>query len=287
MKLLVIGARGQLGLEAVKFFEDSGYDVAGIDREKLDLTAIDRIGPFIESSEVDWVVNCAAYTEVDRAEIEPEQAYAVNRDAAGAIAEAARRCETGLIHVSTDFVFGGGRSTPYPDSAEGDALGVYGQSKWEGEQKVRVAYPGAIILRTAWVYGRYGGNFVRTMLRLMSECTEIRVVDDQVGTPTWTRDIVRAMERLIKVNGSGTYNFSNEGVASWYDLAVATHEIGSILGYPMLVEHIVPIPGSEWVSPAARPAYSVLDKVRIRQVLDYPVPHWRTSLERMLKANLA
>lgn len=186
MKILVTGANGQLGREAVLAFTSQGHDVTGIDREELDLAGAGDIAVAIAAYRADWIINCAAYTQVDQAEEETALAFSVNRDAARAIAQGAKQGNSHLLHVSTDFIFGGRQATPYREEDQGDALSVYGVSKWEGEQAVRAVLPQAVILRTAWVYGSHGNNFVKTMLRLMAERDEIRVVDDQIGTPTWT-----------------------------------------------------------------------------------------------------
>ncbi len=282
MKVLVTGAGGQLGREAMLAFGAQGYDVTGIDRGELDLVAVERVAEAVAAHRADWVVHCAAYTQVDRAEEEPERAFAINRDAAGAVAQGAQRSGSRLLHVSTDFIFGGRQATPYREDAEGDALGVYGQSKWEGEQAVRAALPQALILRTAWVYGVHGHNFVKTMLRLATERDELRVVDDQIGTPTWTGDIVRAMQALMGKNAEGICHFTNEGVASWYDFAQAIIEQAKARAMPLKTTRVLPIPTADYPTPARRPAYSVLDKTRTRALLDYDIPHWRTSLATML-----
>ncbi len=285
MKILVTGARGQLGREAVLAFTAQGHDVTGIDQAELNLAGSSDVADAIAAYKADWIINCAAYTQVDRAEEEAELAFAVNRDAARAVAQGARQSHSRLLHVSTDFIFGGKQATPYREDDKGDALSVYGQSKWEGEQAVMAALPQALILRTAWVYGAHGNNFAKTMLRLMAERDEIKVVDDQIGTPTWTADIVRAMQALMESNADGTYHFTNEGVASWYDLADEILSAAPALGYPVKVQRILPIPGSQWPCAAQRPAYSVLGKEKIRQLLTYNIPHWRQSLHSMLKGS--
>jgi dTDP-4-dehydrorhamnose reductase len=286
VKILVTGAAGQLGREAVLAFTARGHEVIGIGRGDLDLAGSANVAQAIAAHAADWVVNCAAYTQVDRAEQESSQAFAVNRDAAAAIARGARQCGSRLLHVSTDFVFGGRQAIPYREDDAGDALNVYGRSKWEGELAVQAVLPEALVMRTSWVYGVHGNNFVKTMLRLMSEREEVRVVDDQIGTPSWTSDIADAMLTLMDNAVTGTWHFSNEGVASWYDLA---HEVLSAAresGYGLRIERLLPIPGAEWTCAARRPAYSVLGKTKIRPLLPQPVPHWRESLRRMLKDNL-
>lgn len=284
MKVLVTGASGQLGRELVLLLERSGVEAVALTRAELDLSGdADAITAAIADQRADWVVNCAAYTQVDKAESEAELAYAINRDAAAAIARGVKETGGRLLQVSTDFVFGGDQSTPYREDDPPDPLGVYGRSKHAGEQAVLGVLPGALILRTAWVYGSHGHNFVRTILRVAGEREELRVVDDQIGTPSWTRDIAAAMLALIRAEAAGVYHFTNEGVASWYDFALAVLELGAELGFPLRARAIRPIPTTEYPTPARRPAYSVLSKTKIRPLLPAPIPHWRTSLRAMLQ----
>ena len=285
MKILVTGGDGQLGREALLAFASQGHDVTGIDREELDLAGSGDIAGAIAAYRADWIINCAAYTQVDRAEEETTLAFSVNRDAAKAVAQGAKQSNSRLLHVSTDFIFGGRQATPYREDDQGDAVSVYGESKWQGEQAVRAVLPQALILRTAWVYGSHGNNFVKTMLRLMAERDEIRVVDDQIGTPTWTGDIVAAMQVLMESDVAGIYNFTNEGIASWYDLACEIRSAALALGYTLHVKRLLPIPSSQWSCAAQRPAYSVLSKEKIRSILAYDIPHWRQSLISMLQEN--
>ena len=206
----------------------------------------------------------------------------VNRDSARAVAEGVQSTSGRLLHVSTDFIFGGDQSHPYKEEDAANPLGVYGQSKWEGEKAVQDVMPNALIVRTAWVYGVHGHNFVKTILRVAAERDELCVVDDQIGTPSWTADIFKAMWSLIQADATGTYNFSNEGVASWYDFAQEIVGQAKQLGMPVKVEQVKPIPTEAYPLPAKRPVYSVMNKVRIRSVLDYNIPHWRQSLSSML-----
>lgn len=284
MKVLVTGANGQLGREFTLLLERAGVETVALTRAELDLTAdAQTITAAIADQRADWIVNCAAYTQVDKAENEPDLAHAVNCTAAAAIAGGVRRSGGRLLQVSTDFVFGGDQSTPYREEDAPDPLGIYGRSKHAGEQAVLEVLPEALILRTAWVYGSHGHNFVRTILRVAGEREELRVVDDQIGTPSCTRDIAEAMLALIRAEAAGVYHFTNEGVASWYDFALAVLELGAELGFPLRARTIRPIPTSEYPTPARRPAYSVLSKAKIRPLLPAPIPHWRTSLRAMLQ----
>jgi len=286
MKVLVTGASGQLGRETVLALQAAGKDVVGTDRKELDFSRPDTVAERIAAHQADWVINCAAYTHVDKAEEEREQALLVNRDSAKAVAEGVAAYGGRLLHVSTDFIFDGEQSHPYAEPDPANPLGVYGQSKWEGERAVRETMPDAVIVRTAWVYGVHGHNFVKTMLRLAAERDELRVVDDQIGTPAWTADISRALLSLIEADARGVFHFTNEGVASWYDFASEIIANARDLGFPLKVQKISPIPSTDFPLPATRPAYSVLSKVKIRQVLDYPIPHWCDSLRAMMQAML-
>jgi dTDP-4-dehydrorhamnose reductase len=232
------------------------------------------------------VINAAAYTAVDKAESEPEITKATNAIAPGILAKEAQKMGVPLIHISTDYVFDGSQSRPYLDTDTTNPLGVYGQSKLAGEQAIRENCNLHIILRTAWVYGVGGkGNFVKTMLKLGAEREEIRVVADQVGSPTWTGDLASAIAQLLpQLNPeiTGTYHYTNSGVASWYDFAVAIFEEAKPLGFPLKVQRIIPITTADYPTPARRPAYSVLYCGKIAAVLGTHPPHWRQALRQML-----
>jgi dTDP-4-dehydrorhamnose reductase len=283
MKVLVTGAAGQLGSQLLRTLEGSGHETIAVTRAGIDFSRPDAVADRVSEYRADWVINCAAYTQVDRAESEAELAFTVNRDSAASLARGVAAAGGRLIHVSTDFVFGGDQSRPYTEDDAAAPLGVYGRSKWEGEQGVQEALPEACILRTGWVYGVHGNNFVKTMLRLAKERDQLRVVDDQFGTPSWTADISRALLTLLETGPTGIWHFSNEGVASWYDFAQAILQEAGRLGFPIRAGHVEPIPTHAYPTPATRPAFSVLDKQKIRAQLAYPIPHWRDSLVAMLK----
>jgi dTDP-4-dehydrorhamnose reductase len=240
------------------------------------------------------IVNAAAYTAVDKAESEPELAYAINGTAPGVMAAAAQRLGAPLIHISTDYVFDGSKSSPYVETDATNPIGAYGKSKLAGETEIQsLADQQAnfryVILRTAWVYGVRGkGNFVKTMLRLGGEREEVRVVADQAGTPTWAADIAQAISALSQQflssepPDSGIYHFSNIGITSWYDFAVAIFEEAKSLGVPLNLKRVVPITTPEYPTPAQRPAYSVLANQKIQRLLQSTAPQWRQSLRQML-----
>ncbi|NCR20514.1 MAG: dTDP-4-dehydrorhamnose reductase [Microcystis aeruginosa L111-01] len=283
-KVLLIGAKGQVGQELQLTLPQLG-EVISISREELDLTNSEKIGQLIREIHPDYLVNAAAYTAVDKAETEPELAYSINATAPKIMAESAEKIQAKFLHISTDYVFDGRKNTPYLETDLTNPLGVYGQSKLRGEEEIKTVNSQAIILRTAWVYGSYGkSNFVKTMLRLGKEREELKVVVDQVGSPTWAKDIAAAITQLLinADNPAGIYNFSNSGVASWFDLTKAIFEEAKISGIPLKIQRVIPITTAEYPTPAARPAYSVLSGQKISQQLGYIPPYWRDSLKAML-----
>ena len=298
-RILLTGADGQLGQELQRTLVPLG-EIIGVGRQALDLTQPDRIRQIISEIKPDLIVNAAAYTAVDKAQTEPELAKSINAVAPTIMAEEQARHGGILIHVSTDYVFDGRKNSPYTEEDAPNPLSVYGQSKLAGEegiQKTSQSLQSAhqelryIILRTAWVYGTYGkSNFVKTMLRLGAERDEIRVVADQVGTPTWACDIASSIAILgqkVHEQGApspltGIYNFTSSGVASWYDFAIAIFEEAKQLGFELKVQHVVPITTSEYPTPATRPAYSVLAGQKITAALGSHPPHWRQGLRQML-----
>ena len=285
-KILLIGSTGQVGQELQKTLRLLG-ELTTLNRQQLDLTQSDKIKETLVALTPDIIVNASAYTAVDKAESEAETAMAVNAVAPKAMAQAAKEIDSNLVHISTDYVFDGKNHRPYLETDETNPLGVYGKSKLLGEQGVCQNCDRYIILRTAWVYGSRGhGNFVKTMLRLGAEREELKVVADQIGSPTWSLDIAEAIATLLapkrKVS-SGIYNFTNSGVASWYDLAIAIFAEAASLGFPLKIKNVLPITTEEYPTPAARPHYSVLAKDKyIKASQNYP-PYWRNSLRLMLR----
>ena len=257
-------------------------EVIGIDIKELDFSIPNRVADEIASYQADWVINCAAYTQVDQAEEQAELTYLINRDSAAAVAEGVKSTGGRLAHISTDFIYDGRQNRPYSEQDHANPLSVYGRSKWEAEQKILRCLPDALIVRTAWVFGIYGPNFVQTILRLAKDRDELSVVDDQLGTPTWTKDIANCLWSLIKQDATGLFNFTNEGVASWYDFADAIITQARTIGMPIKTQLIRPISTKDFPTLAKRPSYSVLSKEKIRSALEYRIPHWRESLENMI-----
>ena len=251
-RILLIGNKGQVGQELEETLTSLG-EVIGINRQHLDLNQVTLIPQFIENVKPNIIVNATAYTAVDRAESEPETAYNINAVAPRMMAEAAQKLGALILHISTDYVFDGKKNTPYTEENITNPLGIYGRSKLAGEENIQQICDRHLILRTAWVYGVYGkSNFVKTMLRLGSERPTIRVVCDQVGSPTWARDIADAITQLLAVDVTGIYNFTDSGVASWYDFAVAIFEMAKQMGFPLQVEQVLPITTAEYPTPAQR-----------------------------------
>ena len=282
-RILVTGINGQLGQELKKTLIPLGK-VIGVGRETMDLTQPSDIRRVIAQAKPDFIVNAAAYTAVDKAETEVELANAINAIAPTIMAEEADKLGAVLLHVSTDYVFDGQKNTPYLEDSSTNPLSVYGKSKLAGEAGIQKACQSYIILRTAWVYGNEGkSNFVKTMLRLGKEREEIRVVTDQVGSPTWAKDIADAIAKLLLHSEKGFYHFTDSGVASWYDFAVAIFEEARQLGFPLQVQRVIPITTAEYPTPAKRPAYSVLSHQKIIAALGTYPPYWRDSLRQMLK----
>jgi dTDP-4-dehydrorhamnose reductase len=282
-QILLTGVSGQVGAELQKTLLPLGKIIT-LNRQQLDLTQPQQISETIATIKPDIIVNAAAYTAVDRAESEVDLAMAINATAPEVIATAAAKISATVVHLSTDYVFDGRNYLPYTETDRTEPLGVYGRSKLLGEEAVRNICDRHIIIRTAWVYGCRGhGNFIKTMLRLGAERTELKVVADQIGSPTWSYDLAVAIAQMLSRNlPRGTYHFTNSGVASWYDLAIAIFEEAKILGFPLTIERLVPITTADYPTPARRPAYSVLDKQKITQLLGQHPPHWRESLKAML-----
>lgn len=282
MRALIFGADGQLG-RALQVAAPKGAAVAAMSRAHCDLADRDAILRVFAEADPDVVFNAAAYTAVDAAEDDAIAAGRINRDAPGWIAAAATEAGARLVHVSTDFVFGGDTSTPYTVDAPTSPLGVYGQTKRDGELRVLEAGPRHLVVRTAWVYAATGRNFVLTMLRLMKERGTVSVVADQVGSPTWAAGLAETLWELANLDASGVMHVTDGGLASWYDFAVAIAEEGVAAGLLAPGATVKPIPTAAFPTRARRPAFSVLDKSLTTAVLGRELPHWRVNLRLMMK----
>lgn len=288
MKVLVTGAKGQLASDLVPLLEAAGFTPVPFGSSELDISDGTAVSEAIKRVRPGVIVNTAAYTKVDLAEKEKERAYAVNANGAAFLARSAKEAGCGIVHVSTDFVFDGKTPVPYAEEAEANPLSVYGATKLAGERAIAEATDEHIIVRTSWLYGTTGHNFVKTILRIASEREVLRVVYDQTGTPTWSVDLASTLVLICKAIESGekpwgVYHYSNEGVASWYDFAVAVCEEAAAIGMSLKCTHIEPILTSEYPVPATRPAYSVLNKAKIKKTFNAAIPHWRRSLATMIK----
>jgi dTDP-4-dehydrorhamnose reductase len=279
MKFLIAGAGGQLG-RALQACVPSGASVIAPPEAEFDITDAAKVAAVVAASGATHLVNAAAYTAVDKAEGDLDVARRINVDAVGILAATARAAGMGFIHVSTDFVFDGGASTPYAPDAPTNPIGAYGMTKRDGEL---AAGPDALIVRTAWVYAAAGNNFVKTMLRLMAERDRLSVVADQIGTPTHAAGLGRTLWALADAGATGTYHWTDAGVASWYDFAVAIEEEALARGLLTRAVPITPIRTADYPTPARRPAYSVLDKTTTWAITG-PARHWRDELRTCLDA---
>lgn len=296
MKVVVTGCNGQLGWE-LRQTSSKQNDVIYLNSTDLDISDSGNTRSVLANHCPDIVINAAAYTAVDKAESDEGLAYAVNDQGPKNLAQACKDIGTKLIHISTDFVFDGTKNTPYLPSDLTHPVSVYGASKLAGEQHLhQLLANDAVIIRTAWVYSQHGSNFVKTMLRLMKEKDQLGVVYDQVGTPTWARGLAEMIwaladamlkESIVEQRShAAIYHWTDAGVASWYDFAVAIQEIAFEKGLLEQKIAIRPIPASAYTTPAKRPSYSVLDKTSAEHMSGKVTQHWRASLEKML-ANLA
>jgi dTDP-4-dehydrorhamnose reductase len=278
---MVLGG-GQIA-RAVKAAAPPRHRVLECTRVELDIVDEGAVARTLAELAPDWVINAAAYTAVDLAEDQAAQAYAVNDIAVASIARASSHQRFRLLHLSTDFVFDGKASRAYPTTADTNPLSVYGASKLAGERHVLAAHDSGIVLRTSWVYAAAGKNFVLTMLRLMRERDRIAVVSDQIGTPTWAASVAAAIWGLIEVDANaGLYHWSDLGVASWYDFAVAIQEEATARGLLLRAIPVIPIPSEAYPTRATRPSFSVLDTSLTRSILSVPATHWRHNLRSML-----
>jgi len=278
-KVIVIGGAGQLGqcLQAVAQQKNLDH-IVFLPREQANILDTATLAAVFHEHKPAYCINCAAYTAVDKAEDEPELCRQINRDGILNLSKLCAQAGVTLIHVSTDFVFSGQHFSPLTESDPTDPVNIYGASKLEGEQAITANLQQYFILRTSWLYSEYSNNFVKTMLRFGKERDELRVIWDQVGTPTYAIDLAAAILEIISLNSKeyGIYHYSNEGLTSWYDFAKAIFEISNIS------VRVVPVRTAEYITKAKRPAYSVMDKAKIKNKLGLAIPHWRESLKTCL-----
>ena len=279
MNILITGCNGQLGNEMQLLEKDfSEHQWFNTDVEELDITDQLAIEQFIQENQIDGIVNCAAYTAVDKAESNKELCTSLNTVAPAYLAAAVEKRGGWMIQISTDYVFDGTKHTPYVETDTPCPDSVYGSTKLAGEFGVQKFCRRSMIIRTAWLYSTFGNNFVKTMLRLGKEKTELGVIFDQIGTPTYARDLAKAiMAAIVQGIQPGVYHFSNEGVISWYDFTKAIHRIAGITSC-----HVRPLHTAEYPTPAKRPAYSVLDKTKIKETYNIEIPYWEESLKECI-----
>lgn len=279
-KVLITGANGQLGTCLRNAIGDSPeFDVTYIDKEDLDLCNRDAVARYMRDADYDFIVNCAAYTAVDKAEKDELNASQINTEAVGILAEQARRCGAKMIHISTDYVYSGENFRPYDEHDEPYPRSIYGRTKLEGEGVLTAFCPDSAIIRTAWLYSAYGSNFVKTILGKLREGQEVRVVSDQVGTPTYAPDLADAIVKIMLSDTwrPGIYHYSNEGVASWYDFAKAISRIANAEA------PVIPVDTKDYPVAAHRPQYAVLNKAKIKKTYGLEIPYWQDSLARCIE----
>jgi dTDP-4-dehydrorhamnose reductase len=284
-RIVVTGANGQLGneiRELSSYFPDDVFTF--ITRQDLDLSDAKAIEVWFADKSFDIIINCAAYTAVDKAETEPELTFAINASAVQILAEIAKQQNISMLHISTDYVFAGDSCVPYQETDVTSPQGVYGQSKLDGEQAMLAINPDrSVIIRTSWLYSRFGNNFVKTMIRLGKERKELNVIYDQVGTPTCAKDLALVLLMIIQSpqleaqQGTEVFHYSNEGVCSWYDFALAIFELAPIKC------KVNPIETKDYPTPAKRPHYSLLNKAKIKNTFQLSIPYWRDSLPECLE----
>lgn len=281
-KILVIGSNGQVGSELKSISSNyAQYEFTFIDRSHLDISNSKSIYNFFADKTFNAIINCAAYTAVDKAETDADQADVINHIAVATLAQIAKEKNISFIHISTDYVYDGNHYKPYVESDLTNPVNIYGKTKLAGEVAINKISPSnTLIIRTSWIYSSYGNNFVKTMRRLGREREKVGVIFDQIGSPTYARDLAHAiLDILPKITNSApvTYHYSSEGVASWYDFASAIFELSKIKC------NLNPLTTAEYPTPAPRPYYSLLNKNKIKNDFGIVIPHWKTSLEECIK----
>ena len=280
MRILVTGSNGQLGSEMVALQpQETHHQWFNLDINELDITDKNAVEQFVVNNKIDGIINCAAYTNVDKAEEDVALCYKVNRDAPQYLAQAIEKVGGFIIHISTDYVFDGTNNIPYTEQDKPNPVTIYGKSKIEGEQYVCESCKQHIIIRTAWVYSSYGKNFVKIMIKLGEEKPSLGVIFDQIGSPTYARDLAKAIITIVNQGiKPGIYNFSNEGVISCYDFTKHIHQLANITSCK-----VAPIHTADYPTLAQRPHFSVLDKTKIKNTYNIEIPYWRDSLEECIQ----
>ncbi len=279
--ILVTGSKGQLGNEIQKLVSSyPSFNFIFTDVEELDITDVEQLDKFFIENKIDFVINCAAYTAVDKAETDRKLADLINVTAVKYLAEISKKFKITLIHISTDYIFNGRNYKPYVETDKPNPISYYGQTKLNGEIQIEKYAGNAIIIRTSWLYSGFGNNFVKTMIKYGNERDSLKVVADQVGTPTYAGDLAKAILEIIpklkNINEIEIYNFSNEGAISWYDFAEAIMKLKNINC------KIIPIESKDYPTPAPRPFYSILNKAKIKNDFGIEIPYWLDSLEKCL-----
>lgn len=277
-KILVTGSSGQLGT-CIKSIGSNKSDIHYVNSTELDITNELQVKSFFEMHQIDWCINCAAYTAVDKAESDYDKAFNVNVNGAKNLAEASKLYSAKLIHISTDFVFDGEHNKPYKESDPTNPISIYGETKLKGEKEVAKILSEHFIIRTSWLYSEYGSNFLNTMLRLSRDRDQLGIVGDQIGTPTYAKDLAEIIMHIIdnECSNYGVYHYSNNGVASWYDFAKAIFDISNV---DIQLENISTI---QFPTPAKRPHFSVLDKTKTKENFNVRIPYWRDSLQKAIQ----
>ena len=279
MNILVTGSNGQLGRELKRLSVDLEYNFFFTDINDLDITNLNLVSDYINNNKINFIINCAAYTAVDKAEQEIDKAMLINKAAVSYLAKLSKQYKLPIIHISTDFVFDGKKNTPYVEDDRTNPLSVYGSSKLNGEEEIIKEAFNYVIIRTSWLYSEFGNNFVKTIIRLSTERKELNVVSDQIGTPTYAKDLAETIIKIIPKINSGMkeiFNYSNDGVASWYDFAKEVIKLAKIDCV------VYPVGTKDYQTPAKRPAYSVLDKGKIKRYFGLIIPDWKDSLAQCM-----
>jgi dTDP-4-dehydrorhamnose reductase len=279
MRVLVVGSNGQLGQSLKSISSKYNIDFSYTDRNVLDITNQENVASFFENAKFDFCLNCSAYTAVDKAEEELELANKINVLGVSYLAEGCKKTKTTLIHISTDFVFNGKSFKPYSEEDITQPISVYGQTKLDGEKEIQKILGSYYIIRTSWLYSEFGNNFMKSMLSLSKTRNELSIVSDQIGTPTYAVDLAKVIIHIIESKPNyGLYHYSNLGVSSWYDFSKAIFE------YSNIDIKVNSIPSKQYLTPAKRPFFSVLDKTKIQNNFNLEIPYWRESLKKSLKA---